>query len=95
MRLSILAVVLAASVVTGAAGAQTAPSVAPHANATYPIAVDLPAGAYRLDPRHASVLFRIRHEGLSWFTARFDGKDATLGKHWSIIQQKTRANCSA
>jgi polyisoprenoid-binding protein YceI len=46
--------------------------------ATYPIAVDLPAGTYRLDPRHASVLFRIRHEGLSWFTARFDTRDATL-----------------
>jgi polyisoprenoid-binding protein YceI len=45
---------------------------------SYPIAVDLPAGAYRLDPRHASVIFRIRHMGLAWFTARFDGKDATL-----------------
>src|SRR6185312_13725429 len=44
---------------------------------TFP-AIDLPAGAYRIDPRHTSVLFRIRHEGLSWFTARFDTKDATL-----------------
>src|SRR5690348_14700843 len=41
-------------------------------------AIDLPAGAYRIDPRHTSVLFRIRHEGLSWFTARFDTKDASL-----------------
>lgn len=48
------------------------------AAATYPANVDLPAGEYRLDPRHASVLFRIRHEGLAWFTARFDTKDATL-----------------
>jgi polyisoprenoid-binding protein YceI len=46
--------------------------------AAYPTAVDLPAGEYRLDPRHASVLFRIRHQGLAWFTARFDGKAATL-----------------
>lgn len=38
----------------------------------------IPAGTYRLDPRHASVLFRIQHEGLAWFTARFDTKDATL-----------------
>lgn len=40
--------------------------------------IDQPSGAYRLDPRHASVLFRIRHQNVSWFTARFDTKDATL-----------------
>lgn len=40
--------------------------------------IDVPAGSYRADPRHTSVLFRIRHEGISWFTARFDTKDATL-----------------
>lgn len=44
----------------------------------FPVAVDLPAGTYRLDPRHASVLFRIRHMELSWYTARFATKDATL-----------------
>ena len=38
----------------------------------------MPAGTYRLDPRHASVIFRIQHEGLAWFPARFDGKAATL-----------------
>lgn len=41
-------------------------------------AIDIPAGSYRSDPRHTSVLFRIRHENISWFTARFDTKDATL-----------------
>jgi polyisoprenoid-binding protein YceI len=41
-------------------------------------AVDEPGGAYRMDSRHASVLFRIRHMGLTWFTARFDTKEATL-----------------
>jgi polyisoprenoid-binding protein YceI len=47
--------------------------------ANYPIAADLPAGEYRLDPRHASVQFRIRHENqLAWFTARFNKRDATL-----------------
>jgi polyisoprenoid-binding protein YceI len=40
---------------------------------------NLPAGEYRLDPRHASVQFRIRHENqLAWFTARFNSRDATL-----------------
>lgn len=48
------------------------------AEADYPAAVDLPAGAYRLDPRHASVLFRIRHMDLAWFTARFDTIEANL-----------------
>lgn len=44
----------------------------------YPIAIDLPPGTYRLDPRHASVLFRIRHMELAWFTARFDTVQAEL-----------------
>lgn len=51
---------------------------APAAAQTPAVSVDQPAGVYRLDPRHASVLFRIRHMDLSWFTARFDTKDATL-----------------
>ena len=52
---------------------QTAPP------ATYRIGAELPAGDYKLDPRHASVQFRIRHENqLAWFTARFNTRDATL-----------------
>lgn len=45
---------------------------------SYPVSADLPAGTYRLDPRHASVTFRIRHEELSWFVGRFDEKNAEL-----------------
>lgn len=83
MRLSALAFVAAFSALTGVASADVTPTpdVAqqPSADAAaYPVAVNLPAGEYRLDPRHTSVLFRIRHEGLAWFTARFDTKDATL-----------------
>jgi polyisoprenoid-binding protein YceI len=49
------------------------------AAAAYQSAVNLPAGDYKLDPRHASVQFRIRHENqLAWFTARFNKRDATL-----------------
>lgn len=33
---------------------------------------DAPAGAYRLDPRHASVTWRVRHTGLGIYVARFD-----------------------
>ncbi|MCP2670743.1 YceI family protein [Maricaulaceae bacterium EIL42A08] len=39
---------------------------------------DLPAGEWQLDPGHASVTWRIRHLGLSWYTARFDHIEASL-----------------
>ena len=60
-----------------AAAAQT-PAAAQQTAATYPIAIDLPAGEYRNDPRHSSLFFRIRHEGLAWFTARMDKFTANL-----------------
>ncbi len=75
---------LALSSCVSVEGASTAPPpfAAPQPRAEpevrYPIGVDLPAGAYQLDPRHASVLFRIRHMELSWFTARFDVREAAL-----------------
>lgn len=84
MRAGALAFTLVLSACVSAAGVQNAPppfvgaQPAMEQAADYPISVDLPAGTYRLDPRHASVLFRIRHEDLAWFTARFDTKDATL-----------------
>ena len=60
-------------------GAEATPAASASASgADYPVAVDLPAGSYRLDARHATVLFRIRHMDLAWFTARFDRKDATF-----------------
>ena len=46
--------------------------------ATYPTSVDLPAGAYRNDPHHSSVIWRIRHQGLAWLTGRFDTTTAEL-----------------
>lgn len=61
----------------------TAASQSPAASAlselpAYPTSIDLPAGAYRVDPRHATVTFRIRHMGLAWFTARFDTEAGEL-----------------
>lgn len=38
----------------------------------------LPAGAWALDAEHASAVWRVRHLGLSWYTARFDTLDASL-----------------
>jgi polyisoprenoid-binding protein YceI len=42
------------------------------------LAPDTPAGTYRLDPTHASLLFRVDHMGFSNYTARFTGFDGTL-----------------
>jgi polyisoprenoid-binding protein YceI len=38
----------------------------------------LPAGAYHLEKAHASLFFRVKHLGLSYYTARFTDFDATL-----------------
>jgi polyisoprenoid-binding protein YceI len=37
-----------------------------------------PAGAYTLDPAHASLIFRVNHLGFSNYTARFKRFDASL-----------------
>jgi polyisoprenoid-binding protein YceI len=38
----------------------------------------LPSGAYQLEKPHASLLFRVKHMGLSYYTARMTDFDATL-----------------
>ena len=38
----------------------------------------LPAGEWALDAEHASAVWRVRHLGLSWYTARFDRLEASL-----------------
>jgi len=42
------------------------------------VATDVPAGEYRLDPSHASLIFRVNHLGFSHFTSQFRKFDATL-----------------
>ncbi len=67
MRLGILAGFAALAV---AAGCATAPQAE---------IGDAPSGAYRLDPNHASVIWRVAHAGgLSRYVARFDTFDAAL-----------------
>lgn len=46
--------------------------------AIVPVSIDVPAGEYRLDPSHASLLFRVNHLGFSHFTSQFRHFDATL-----------------
>jgi polyisoprenoid-binding protein YceI len=39
---------------------------------------ELPQGDYRLDPQHATILFKVDHLGFSRLVGRFDRSDATL-----------------
>lgn len=41
-------------------------------------AEDAPAGSYKLDLSHASLIFKVDHLGMSYYTARFTRFDATL-----------------
>lgn len=74
-------VLFAAAVLTLAAcgpapGASVARTTA--APAAPPPAATAPAGRYRTDPMHSSLLFRVSHMGFSHYTARFLKFDALL-----------------
>lgn len=43
-----------------------------------PVAVGIPAGTYRLDPSHASLVFTVNHLGFTDYTGTFSRFDATL-----------------
>ncbi|MBI1252456.1 MAG: polyisoprenoid-binding protein [Alphaproteobacteria bacterium] len=58
--------------------ALTPPAAMQPASGTSLAAADQPAGAYDLDPRHASVVWRVRHTGVGLYTARFDQIAGTL-----------------
>jgi len=59
-----LAIPLAASAAPPSAGSAGAP--------------DFPGGHYVLDPKHASVIARVKHMGVSLYTLRFDTLDASF-----------------
>lgn len=62
---------------SGAAASAPAPAAAaPAPSPTAPI--DVPAGAYKLDPAHSNLLFRLDHLGFSKYIARFAHFDASL-----------------
>lgn len=60
--------------------AACAPSTdkAPAAAPPVPIETEAPAGAYRLDKTHASLIFKVDHIGFSNYTGQFRTFDATL-----------------
>ncbi|MEZ6028822.1 MAG: YceI family protein [Hyphomonadaceae bacterium] len=60
---------------------RTCSLMSPPVAAPAPVAPDvskLPAGAYKLDPSHASVTFRVNHLGFSFYTGSFRKFDAEL-----------------
>jgi polyisoprenoid-binding protein YceI len=94
--------IAAAALLIACASAQTMPTAEaqPPAGSPVPAAIaadadtsrnpaDAPAGAYTLDGRHASVVWRVRHSGLGLYTARFDAISGTLN-----FDPQTPANSS-
>ncbi|MEZ5996542.1 MAG: YceI family protein [Hyphomonadaceae bacterium] len=91
MRKMIIAAALLAAACATAPAAAPAPAPQTNGGAVSPVPAaiapadgtslnpaDAPAGAYTMDPRHASVVWRVRHTGLSLFTARFDTFEGAL-----------------
>jgi len=65
---ALLALVFAIPVAASAASLSAAPPAAP----------DFPRGHYVLDPKHASLIARVEHMGVSLYTMRFDTLDASF-----------------
>lgn len=80
MRRALFALVLIFAAAPQSAPAQTSavPPVLALGDDTSINPADAPAGEYRLDPRHASVLFRVRHTGVGIFVGRFDSVTGAL-----------------
>ena len=75
--------IAAAALISASAATLAVAQTPPAASLPLPAGVsmkpaDAPAGAYTLDGRHASVTWRIRHQGVSLFTARFDKIEGKL-----------------
>jgi polyisoprenoid-binding protein YceI len=69
--LGVLAALTACSPKQEGAKESTAHASQPAPAAPVEQPVDVPAGAYTIDPAHTSILFRVNHLGFSNYTARF------------------------
>ncbi|MBL9095613.1 MAG: polyisoprenoid-binding protein [Alphaproteobacteria bacterium] len=58
--------------------AETKTEAAAPAAAIVPVKTEAPAGVYKLDKTHASLIFRVNHIGFSNYTANFSSLDAEL-----------------
>ncbi|NWG93234.1 MAG: polyisoprenoid-binding protein [Parvularculaceae bacterium] len=83
LRLAVVTLAGAAAVV-GSCAREPAAEAAPATPAKdaaptpTPVATDAPAGEYRLDKSHASLIFKVDHIGYSAYKGSFDDFDATL-----------------
>lgn len=57
---------------------EQADTVITQATAPNPLLVDVASATYRIEPTHASILWRVSHNGLSYYTARFTDFSADL-----------------
>jgi polyisoprenoid-binding protein YceI len=91
LALSVFAMSCAtAPVATAQTPTQDAAVVASPAQATGTIpALEHPSGTYAIDPSHASVVWRVRHMGLSMYTGRFNAIAATLNLNAAQPQLST------
>lgn len=55
------------------------PAQRPVPAATTAPAIDVPSGPYRADSEHSSIVFRVKHLGMAWFTARFTAFTVDFG----------------
>ncbi|MEM6666090.1 MAG: YceI family protein [Pseudomonadota bacterium] len=51
--------------------------------------LDIPSGTYAMDPTHASLTWRIKHLGLSNYTARFTSFNATVNLNAEDVSQSS------
>jgi polyisoprenoid-binding protein YceI len=86
MRLAVIGCLVLAACAGAAAQSESGPAnaaaleltaIAPDPTVSR-AAAEQPAGAYVLDPRHTRVTWRVRHWGLSLYTARFDQTSGNL-----------------
>jgi polyisoprenoid-binding protein YceI len=54
------------------------PTLSARSDTVKPVATEVPAGEYTVDPSHATLIFRVNHLGFSHFTSQFRKFDATL-----------------
>lgn len=51
--------------------------------------MDAPSGAYRIDPSHTRVSFKINHLGFSYYTGRFDSVEGRLNLDTQTLSRST------
>jgi polyisoprenoid-binding protein YceI len=78
-RFAVLPLTLVAVLAACGQGQNQNPTAAPAAGAPAAATeIKAPAGTYKIDPNHASLVFKLQHLGVAPYVARFQKFDATL-----------------